>query len=210
MNKFIKSIILLCLSVQILVAQSKFGIEIKGSIHQTENSGKVEGSLLFSHIKNERRAINYSSSVGVSYEIKESHIVKLHFGWHQNGIMFDLRFIDDQSGVKPYYEINKPLNYYQLSPSYVYRIWNTKLIIPLEIGLNINKRTKDSDLLLPIRNINFDLRLGLGIHYHLSKQLIAGVNGIYVSNISNYEESYVIGTYRPKQIGLELSIQYEL
>lgn len=220
MKRILLSILMICLFTLKLLAQSKFGVELKGSRYISSNTGDISQKIgrhveayLDDIISNERNATRKSYSIGIFCRFYERHCIKIHIGKHQNSTIFDVSISQGWPGLrKEYKNVDIPIEYYQLSPSYTYRIINKKLIIPLEIGLNINKIDIESTHFVfeNVKEYNYDIKIAVGLHYKLFDKMSIGLNGEYIRGLVAYISYYGINVFTPQQIGLELSIQYEL
>ena len=212
-----KSLVLLlaCLSVasSILNAQSKWGIEVKGSRFNTTNSGQLKGGSygIGSYtILEEEDLVTYSQSLGVVYRVNERNLLKLHLGTHQNGHVISLISCSDV-GCETYNDVHEVYQYFQIAFSYAYRIVNKRVMIPVEAGININRLRNEAKLAsYPLNEYNFDYEISGGVDYRLDPELIIGLHGLFTGNINEYQDSDVeTGTFLPKSLGLEFSIMYE-
>ena len=82
------SITILFFSIQLSSAQSRFGIEFKGSRSDNHNSGQLIGGgtgYTYYFIFDESNLVTYSQSLGMTYRLNDRNIIKLHLGAHQNG-----------------------------------------------------------------------------------------------------------------------------
>ena len=213
-----KSILLLILTILVinLSAQSNWGIDLRTSRQATTNSGTITGrDFGFSgkHIvTSETDVISTSYSIGLYYKLKENHLIKLHFGSHENGRKIDLVDFNDSGSYLSYEDVELPYKYYQYTSSYEYRIIKGRLFFPIEVGLSVNKlRNRGDFFYIPVKDYNYDYRISGGIQYEIVNSVTIGLKAIYTSNLNkNYLIHKANGTYRPKQIGAEVSITYDL
>jgi hypothetical protein len=194
-------------------AQSKWGIEFKGSRFNTSNSGQLQGGNTGEGsytILEEDDLLTYSQSLGVIYRFNERNLVKLHFGSHQNGRVLSIKSCSDV-GCETYNDINEVYQYFQIAASYAYRILNKRFMIPVEAGININRNTNEVKLIgAQLNKYNFDYEISIGVDYRLDPELIIGIHGLFTGNINEYQNADIeTGTFLPKSIGLEFSIIYE-
>ena len=165
-------------------------------------------------ISNEDNLITSGYSFGLVYRLNERNILKMHFGRHHNGHVIDLDYYDDEFGGpdESFNAVGVPYNYFQIAPSYAYRILNKKIIIPVEIGINFNQRIKEKDIFwVGINEINFDYEIGTGLEYRILQHFLAGIHGIYTGYLDEYQDKHSEwGTFKPQQYGIELSVQYEI
>ncbi|MGB4847104.1 MAG: hypothetical protein WBP41_04250 [Saprospiraceae bacterium] len=214
MKTFVQIQILFFLTIHFVSAQSKFGIEFKLSRVKTENSGKLIGGgscCSFYTITREGDAMTSGFSIGGVYKLNERNLLKLHFGRHQNGRVIDLTDYDDTGSSNSYTGVNVLYRYFQIAPSYTYRIINKKFVIPVEIGVNINRSANNIDVFyVAVNGYNFDYKIGTGLQYRFIPHFLIGLNGIYTGNINEYQDKYFEwGTFKPKQFGMEVSVLYE-
>ena len=212
MKRFLAVIICVILGICYSVGQSRFGIEFKISKFKTQNTGHLISIPPYTEITKEEDAISYGFSGGVVYKFDERNLIKLHFGRHHNGSIFTVvNFSDVIGSYETYYRIDKPYSYFQIAPSYAYRILNKKLVIPAEVGLNINKQIKEWNAAVGgVDEYNFDFELTTGIHYRIIDKFLVGIQGIYTKSIGEYQKWYVYGNFKPQQFGVEFSAIYEL
>ena len=196
-------------------AQSAFGFEAKVGMFKTENSGEIMGGgqcCSWYEITKEDDPITWSYSLGLIYKLNERNLLKLHFGRHQNGRILDAILYDDVFGGpdQVYTSIDQPYHYFQIAPSYSYRILNKKFIIPVEIGININKRVKEAWIfLVGIDEYNFDYEISSGVQYKILDRVLLGVHGVFTDNLSEYQHKETVwGTYEPLMFGIEFSVAY--
>lgn len=195
-------------------AQSKWGIEIKGSRFNTTNSGQLEGgSYGFSYymIDDEKDLVAYSQSLGLIYLLNDKHLIKLHLGNHQNGRELSITSCDDVGNCTSDTDVNAVYHYFQIAPSYTYRFIHKRLLLPIEAGININlERNEIKQYYVPVKSVNFDYEFSVGLDYRLDPELIIGLHGLFTGNINEYQdESIEYGTLKPKELGIEFSIIYE-
>ena len=195
------------------MAQSNFGIELRASRNITINSGVVEGETIFFNSKivvsKEENPITLSYSIGAYYRITKNHMFKLHFGWHQNGRIYDLVYQEEWQ-FYPYERWDRAYQYYEITPSYCYQINIGRLRLPIELGVRINKLIYRDDTFIHVKEYNYDLRMALGVSYALTDHFNVGINGLFANALEAYQDEKVTGTYKPRQFGLELSLMYDL
>ena len=205
-------IVLACCSLlpSLVIAQSKWGIEFKGSRFNTANSGKLLGDNNTT-ITEEKDLVTYAQSLGIVYRINDKNLLKLHVGSHQNGRKLSFTTCDDLGNCMTYTDINAVCHYFQFAPSYAYRIFIKRFIIPIEAGVNLNVETDEAqEFGLYVNTTNFDYEFSAGIDYRLDPELIIGAHGLFIGNITEYQQDESDrGTFLPKSIGLEFSIIYE-
>jgi hypothetical protein len=195
-------------------AQSRWGIEFKGSRVNTTNSCQLTGGSRAGNsyfvVDNEEDLETSSQSLGVIYKLDDRNLLKFHLGSHQNGTTLSFTEYDDV-GFTSYSNITVGFHYFQFAPSYCYRVINKKFIVPIEAGINVNILRKENDNYpIEIKKFNFDYEISTGLDYRIDSTLMVGLHGVFSSNISEYQENEELnGTYLPKQIGLELSVLYE-
>ena len=197
-----------------LFAQSNFGIELRGSRNITFNTGVIEGEFQdFNRmvtITKEGNPVTPTYSIGAYYKTSKNHIFKLHFGWHQNGRIYDL--VHQIEGNKYFFEkMDIPYHYYQITPSYGYQIRIGSWRFPIELGINVNIRNDKYDVFfIKVKDYNYDLRFALGIAYALTDHLNIGINGLFSNAIGAYQIERITGTYMPRQFGVEMSLMHDL
>jgi hypothetical protein len=212
MRFFLLTIALSFFIINFASAQSKFGIEIKVARYNSSNSGEItdggNGTFIYT-INNEEDLVAYSQSLGVIYNLNDKSALKLHIGNHETGHVLSWSKIE-QGASTPYPDVNEIYHYIQLAPSYSYRILNKKISIPVEAGINVNFNTQGPEnLIVDINKTNFDYEISTGIDYKIDPFFIIGLHGLYTANINEYQDKETVnGTYKPKQLGLEFSIQY--
>ncbi|HEX5112511.1 MAG TPA: hypothetical protein VFV79_06680 [Saprospiraceae bacterium] len=215
MKSLFLSLVFFTLFPLVSIAQSKWGLEFKGSRFNTTNSGELQDGSRYGNsyytIDAEKDLVAYSQSLGLVYRINERNLVKLHLGNHQNGRVLSLTECYDSGGCISYTDLNVVFHYFQFAPSYTYRIGNKRLMVPVEVGLNFNFEIGESEEpFVEINNINFDYEISAGLDYRLDPELIIGVHGLFIGNINEYQVAdYEYGTFKPKSLGLEFSIIYE-
>jgi hypothetical protein len=208
------TILFLFIIVHPVSSQSRFGLEVKAGRTTTFNSGEMMGGgygLVWYTISSEQDLTANNQSIGMTYRLNERNLLKLHLGRHQNGRVITAMLCDDSGFCQSFTNANAVYHYIQLAPSYAFRILNKRIIIPLEAGININMRVKEAYILLVgINEFNFDYEFSTGLDYKLEPNFLIGLHGIYTSNINEYQDKMsVYGTYKPKQLGFEFSINYE-
>ena len=211
MNKTIIILtILLWATLQYASGQSRWGIEFKLSKVNTSNSGELLGGS-YKTVDEESDLVTNSQSLGIIYKLNERNLLKFHIGSHQNGRTLSYTECSDFGGCYSYTDLIAAFRYFQMAPSYCFRILNKKIIIPIEVGININKqRSEEYNIFFDVNKFNFDYELSTGLDYRLDPNLIFGLHGIYTGNINEYQNDETIyGTYEPKQLGVEFSILYE-
>ena len=207
-------IMVLCTVSYQIAAQSDFGFELKWNTCLTKNSGLLLGGswgLGGYAINGEDDPITHGYSLGIVYNLNERNLVKLHFGKHQNGRILDLTVYDDVGSSYSYTAVDEPYNYFQIAPSYMYRILNNKVIIPVELGVNINMTINEKDIFfVDINKFNFDIEMSTGVDYVLFPDFIIGLHGVYTRYLNEYQDKETVsGSYKPVQFGLECSLLFE-
>jgi len=205
---------LLFVILQSSSGQSRWGIEFKGSRSNTTNSGQLMGGSSrygYYTIEQEDDLVTSSQSLGVIYKLDDRSLLKFHLGSHQNGRTLSFTECDDVGQCTTYSNITIGFKYFQLAPSYCYRILNKKFIIPVEAGINFNiLRNEYEGYLIHINSLNFDYELSTGLDYRIDSTLMVGLHGIFSGNINEYQDTDTVnGTYEPKQLGFEFSVLYE-
>ena len=212
MNSHFLLIIFILFSA-LAAAQSRWGIEFKASRFNTSNCGQLMGTTDgYYRIIEENDRTGNSYSIGINYRLNERSILKFHQGLHQNGSLVTLKICSDLLGdCNTYSDFIIVYHYFQLASSYTYRLLNKRFIIPIEVGININIETqKYKQFYQGIKTFNYDYEVSTGIDYRLFPKLIAGLHGLFTRNISEYQDPMVeIGTFKPKQLGVEFSMMYE-
>jgi len=196
-------------------AQPGFEFEVKVGSFKTENSGQLiggGGGLQYYFITKEDDPISWCYSIGLVCKLNERHLLKLHVGKHRNGRIFDATLYDDVFGGPDniYTALDMPYYYLQIAPSYSYRILNKKVIIPIEIGININKNiNEDYVFLVGLNKYNFDYEISSGLQYKIIDQIILGVHGVFTDNLTEYQDKETVyGTFKPLMFGIEFSASY--
>ena len=193
-----------------LSAQSKWGVEFKASWFNTSNSGQL-GGLWNSTVLEESDLTTNSFTLGIIYRLNDRNLLKFHQGFYQNGSKVTVKSCSDLLGDCHTYSDFKALhNYFQLAPSYAFRIIDKRIIIPIEVGININVRTKEWKEFYPgNKKFNYDYEVSTGIDYRIFPGLIIGLHALFTGYISEYQSIEERGTYKPKSLGLEFSAMYE-
>ena len=194
----------------LLSAQSRWGVEFKASRFNTSNGGQLE-SLWNSIVLEEGDLVTNSFTLGIIYRLNDRNLLKFHQGFHQNGSTITVKSCSDMVGdCHTYSDFEALHNYFQLAPSYTYRIIDKRIIIPIEVGININVRTKEWKEFYPgNKKFNYDYEVSTGIDYRIIPGLIMGLHALFTGNISEYQSIEESGTYKPKSLGLEFSTMYE-
>jgi len=203
--------LLLLTSLQSSFGQSRWGIEFKGSKVNNFNSGEILGGS-YKRVDEESDLVTNSQSVGVIYKLNDRNLLKFHIGNHQNGRTLSYSECSDIFGdCHSYTDFISAFHYLQLAPSYCFRILNKKIIIPIEVGININKqRGEEYNIFFAVNKFNFDYEFSTGLDYKIDSTLMIGLHGVFTGNLSEYQDNESIyGTYEPKQLGVEFSILYE-
>jgi len=206
--------VLLFVALHPSFGQARWGIEFKGSRSNTTNNGQLlggsDGSITYT-IDNEDDLETSSQSLGVIYKLDDRNLLKFHLGSHQNGRTLTLTACDDNGQCTTYSNVTVGFRYFQLAPSYCYRVLNKKFIIPVEAGINMNIQRKENDVIfIKINEFNLDYEISTGLDYRIDSTLMVGLHGIYSGNLNEYQDKeFVNGTYKPKQLGFEFSVLYE-
>jgi len=192
-------------------AQNRVGLEIRTSINITYNGSSLShGSFGLSSYKitREGNPTTTSYSAGLLYKANPKINLRLHFGRHQNGRIIDLTTRNDISMTADYQNVDSPYSFSQITPSISYNIIDSKLTLPIEVGLSINKATNIEDVFFVfLKKYNYDLRISSGVQYHIAEMHI-GINAVLSKSITEYQGKYEYGKYLPYQIGLELAVGY--
>jgi len=194
--------------------QPRWGIEFKGSRANTTNSGQLLGGssgLVTYTIDKEGDLETSSQSLGVIYKLDDRSLLKFHLGSHQNGRTLSLTACDTLGQCTTYNNVTVGFQYFQLAPSFCYRVINKKFIVPVEAGINMNiLRKEDDDFFIKLNKTNFDYELSTGLDYRIDSTLMVGLHGIYSGSLTEYQDpEEVNGTYKPNQLGFEFSVLYE-
>lgn len=191
-------------------AQSKWGIEFKGSRFNTTNSGQLKNQD-YTTILEETDLVTNSLTLGVIYRLNDRNLLKFHQGFHKNGSTVTLRTCTDIYGdCHTDTNVMAVQYYFQLAPSYTYRLVNKRIIIPVEVGININVRRNLPKTFYPcVKSFNYDFEISTGIDYRILPNMILGIHGLFTGYISEYHSIYERGTFKPYSWGFEFSMMYE-
>ncbi len=213
--KYMIAVALVAMFFQKGNTQPQIGVEVSYSRFKTYNTAELIGSGGLSSyiVDREGDALSNTFTLSFLYKITDRHIVKLAFGRHQNGRVLDVSLYDDTQGIYAQWEgVDRPYNYFQISPRYTYRLIFGNLIVPLELGFNINKRINVYDIAyVMINKFNYDLRLSTGIQYRFIQNMVAGISAVYHHGLNEYQyDPWENGIFKPRQIGIEFSIVAEI
>lgn len=208
--------IILFLFVNTVAAQKKIGVELRYGQNITYNTGSLvtDGpTSYYFDVNYEGNPTTSSYSIGIVYALANYHTFKLHFGRHSNGRVLSIIEFGDMPGEITYYNYaDKPYDYIQLNPSYVFSLSKSIHVISMELGVAINKRINMADtFFVGINDYHFDFRSSIGYALQLTTHLSVGVNGVFSKSLKDYQDKiFINGEYKPLQLGIECNVKYYL